>query len=95
MQKINNMSTKPQETTEKLKVIAREPFSIYFEGFADAFSAENKVGQFDILPGHADFFSILESGDILIDTQPEQIKINIKNGIITVHENEVMLFLNI
>jgi len=84
-----------QNTVEKLKVIAREPFGIYYEGEADVVSAANKVGQFDILPGHADFFSILDSGDVIIDNSSTPTIINIKNGIITVRDNEVMLFLNI
>jgi F0F1-type ATP synthase epsilon subunit len=89
------MKSQHQNTIEKLKVIAREPFGIYYEGVADVVSAANKVGQFDILPGHADFFSILESGDVIIDNEATPTVINIKNGIITVQNNEVLLFLNI
>jgi len=40
----------------QLKVIARAPFHVYYEGLAYSLSATNKVGNFDILPGHADFF---------------------------------------
>jgi len=89
------MKENSQNIQKKLNVIAREPFSIYYEGPADVVSAANKVGQFDILPGHADFFSILESGDIIIDNNQTPTIINVKNGIITVRDNEVMLFLNI
>ena len=39
----------------KLSVIARAPFQIYYEGEAIAVSAKNRIGDFDILPGHADF----------------------------------------
>ena len=39
-----------------LTVIARAPFTVYYEGPASAVSAKNRVGPFDILPGHADFF---------------------------------------
>lgn len=80
---------------EKLKVIARAPFKLYYEGEADTVSANNRVGQFDILPGHADFFSILEPGEIIIDNNSSPINIDIRNGIITVRDNEVLLFINI
>jgi F0F1-type ATP synthase epsilon subunit len=50
------------------------------------------VGVFDILPGHADFFSVLVPGEIIIDTGGEPIKFQINNGIVTVRENKVMLF---
>ena len=80
---------------EKLKAIVRAPFKLYYEGSADAVSAINKVGQFDILPGHADFFSVLEAGEVIIDNDSKPINIDIRNGIITVRDNEVLLFINI
>jgi len=82
-------------TTEKLNVVARAPFNIYYEGLAEAVTATNKVGQFDILPGHADFFSILSPGEIVIETATNPVDFSISNGIITVRNNEVMLFVNI
>lgn len=79
----------------QLSVIARAPFNIYYEGPAEAVSAVNKVGQFDVLPGHADFFSVLSPGDIFIKTKAEQpVTFYANNGIITVRDNEVMLFVN-
>lgn len=80
---------------EKLKVIARAPFNIYYEGDAEVVSAANKVGKFDILPEHADFFSILSPGEIIIETSTDPVVFNISNGIVTVRDNEVMLFVNI
>lgn len=83
-----------QPTSGKLTVIARAPFEIHFEGDAVALSATNKVGRFDILPGHADFFSILSPGEIVIDTEEESKSFPISNGIITVRDNNVLLFVN-
>lgn len=85
-------------TTNKpiLSVIARAPFHVYFEGEAQAVSAANSVGPFDILPGHADFFSILDPGEVIIDTgTDEPISFEITNGIAAVRNDEVMLFVNI
>ena len=80
----------------KLSVIARAPFNVYYEGEATAVSATNKVGRFDILPGHADFFSILRSDEILIEPGggKETVKFTINNGIMTVRDNEVLLFVD-
>lgn len=83
---------KDEET--ELTVIARAPFHIYYEGPAEAVTAVNKVGKFDILPGHADFFSILSPGDVTIDTKGQSVDFHISNGIIAVRDNEVMLFVN-
>lgn len=86
------MSDAPAE----LHVIARAPFELYYDGPASAVSAANRIGPFDVLPGHADFFSMLKSGQIIIETAAsDPVQINARNGIITVRENEVLLFVNI
>lgn len=79
---------------DKLTVIARAPFNVYYEGDAQVVSATNVIGEFDILPGHADFFSMLAPGDIVIQTDSEPVSFAITNGIMTVRDNTVMLFVN-
>lgn len=78
-----------------LKVIARAPFELYYEGQAKLVSGENRVGKFDILPGHADFFSVMTPGEVIIETDKDPVSINITNGIIGVRDDNVLLFLNI
>ncbi len=78
-----------------LKVIARAPFELYYEGEAKLVSGGNRVGKFDILPGHADFFSVMTPGEVVIETDKEPVSINITNGIIGVRDDNVLLFLNI
>lgn len=82
------------EKSTTLSVIARAPFELYYEGIAGSVTATNKVGVFDVLPGHADFFSVLNPGEIIIETDKEPVRFEINNGIITVRDNEVMLFVN-
>ena len=82
-------------STDTLNVVARSPFQLYFEGDATALSATNRVGDFDVLPGHADFFSMLEPGEIVVTpTDGDAVKIDAKSGIITVRNNQVLLFVN-
>jgi len=83
------MKNKPQ-----LNVIARAPFTIYYEGAAEVVSATNPVGKFDILPGHADFFSMLEDSDVSIITANDTVDFHITNGIMTVRDDDVLLFVN-
>ena len=77
-----------------LNVIARAPFNVYYEGPAEAVTATNKVGTFDVLPGHADFFSMLEPCDVIIETAGDPVSFAISDGIITVRDDEVLLFVN-
>lgn len=78
-----------------LHVIARAPFNVYYEGPAKVVSASNRVGDFDVLPGHADFFSMLTPGEVIIETDAaEPVKFGITDGILTVRDNQVLLFVN-
>lgn len=78
-----------------LNVTARAPFTVHYEGQAEAITATNSVGTFDILPGHADFFSMLEPCDVTVTTEKESISFPISNGMIIVQNNEVLLFVNV
>ncbi len=78
-----------------LHVIARAPFELYYDGHSSSVSATNRIGNFDILPGHADFFSMLRAGKVIIETDTEPVEIDITNGIMTVRGDEVLLFVNI
>jgi len=80
---------------QPLNVTARSPFHIYYEGVAERISAVNRVGTFDILPGHADFFSVLSPGDVTIETESDMVNFKISNGIMAVRDGSVMLFVNI
>lgn len=79
---------------ERLNVIARAPFHVYYEGPAQIVSATNKVGRFDILPGHADFFSVMSPGEVAIETDTDTVNFSINGGIIGVRDDNVMLFVN-
>lgn len=82
-------------STERLNIVARSPFELYFEGEATSLSATNRIGDFDILPGHADFFSMLEPGDITIQAEgADPTTIHAKSGILTVRDNQAFLFVN-
>ena len=79
----------------KLSVAALSPFKSYFEGQAEIVSAVNRIGPFDVLPGHTGFFSILEPGEVVIDTGSDQIAFTISNGFMSVRDDLVEVFVNI
>ncbi len=85
---------KHPDPNQKLNVIARSPFHIFYQGPASLVSAENQVGKFDILPSHADFFSVMTPGEVVIETDKGPVNFNITNGIISVRDDEAMLFVN-
>ncbi len=85
---------KHSSVKQQISVIARAPFHIYYEGPANSLSATNSVGVFDILPGHADLFSVLMPCEVSIDTDKDVITFAINGGIVGVRNDEVMLFVN-
>jgi F0F1-type ATP synthase epsilon subunit len=79
--------------TKPLHVKVVSPSQIYYEGSAETISAINKVGPFDILADHANFFSLLTEGDIVINTGGQQLHFPIRHGIVKVTNNVVTLFI--
>lgn len=87
------MAKKPVAPPTLLHVKVISPAQVYYEGTAKAVSATNKVGAFDILADHANFFSLLTEGDIVVDTGTQQLHFPIKHGIVKVTNNVVTLFI--
>jgi len=86
--------SKNADDQPQLDVVARAPFHVYYEGPALVVSALNKVGPFDILPGHADFFSVLDPSELTIETETDIVTFDVDNGMISVSDNKVLLFVN-
>jgi len=73
----------------KLKVKIISPTETHYEGSALAISAVNKVGPFDILADHANFFSLLSKGDVVVNTGFENFNsVTLFIGIETAHVSE-------
>lgn len=88
----------PQSAKDaQLTVKAYSPFHIFYEGPALVVSAMNALGPFDILPGHIGFFAILSVGDVVIDTgtSDDLVTFTISNGIMSVRDDKVEIFVNI
>ncbi len=79
-------------TEPLLKVKVLSPTQSFYEGPAVSVSAINKVGPFDVLANHANFFSLLTKGDIVVNTGNQSLTFPITHGIIKVHSNLITLF---
>lgn len=80
----------PSENILHVKVLA--PTQTFYEGPAVSVSAANQVGDFDVLVNHANFFSLLIDGNVVIDTGAQKFTYAILHGIIKVANNKVTLF---
>jgi F-type H+-transporting ATPase subunit epsilon len=79
----------------KLRARVLSPTQTLYDGPALSVSASNKVGPFDILADHANFFSLLTEGDIVVNTGYQTFNFPIQHGIVKVKNNEVTLFIDI
>lgn len=79
----------------RLRARVLSPTQTLYDGPALSVSAVNKVGPFDILADHANFFSLLTEGDISINTGYQTFSFPIHHGIVKVKSNEVTLFIDI
>jgi F-type H+-transporting ATPase subunit epsilon len=79
----------------RLHARVMSPTQTLYDGPALSVSAKNKVGPFDILADHANFFSLLTAGDIAVNTGFQSLAFPIQHGIVKVKNNNVTLFIDI
>lgn len=83
------------DDTPHLRVKVYSQFQVYYEGAADSVSAASKVGPFDILPGHANFFTLLVEGDITIIHEDKTTRIEVSQGIAQVGDDYLRVFVDV
>lgn len=78
-----------------LTVYIRSRVKRYFKGTASSVSSVNETGEFDILPYHANFITLV-SKYILIDKDlPSEKKYEINTAVLSVLENKVDVYVDI
>lgn len=78
-----------------MRVKVYSPFATYFDSLAYSVTAENSTGQFDILPKHHNFMTLLKSSELLLRTERGEQKIRISGGIMHVRADQVTVFLDV
>jgi len=87
--------TKPKAATMRVKV--HSPFREYFDGDVFSITAENTTGQFDVLPRHHNFITLLSPCNLVLRTVNNDNKTTIKisGGIMHVKADRIIIFLDI
>lgn len=62
-----------------------------FSGEADKVTAKGGLGEFTILPLHADFISTIVPGILIITSKGESKKYNLTGGLVEVSDNNVTI----
>lgn len=80
---------------EVLHVKVYSPYKLYFDDAAYSISAVNGTGEFDVLPRHHNFISLLDPCEMAIDSTRGPVPIKISGGIMHVRGNDVVVFLDV
>lgn len=80
---------------DEMHVKVYAPFKVYFDGKAKSISAVNDTGPFDILPQHHHFMTLVNACDVIVRTERAEEKIPIRQGIMHVKADEVIVFLDV
>jgi F-type H+-transporting ATPase subunit epsilon len=74
-----------------LRIVAKN--KILFEGEARSVSSHNNIGNFDILPEHASFISLIDNEVSFVDQAGGSQEFPIKQGLIKVIDNQVTVLI--
>ncbi len=80
---------------DDLKVIVRSRRGLIFEGNLAAVSSFNTVGAFDVLPGHANFVSMISKKLILLKGNGKKDEMWVDKGVMVVEANSVQVYIGI
>ena len=80
---------------KNLIVVIRTTEKVLFEGSVKALTSINDTGQFDVLPLHANFISIIKSKITVKNNDGSRQEFPIDGGVMRVQENNVEVFLGI
>lgn len=83
------------KNVKRFKTKIFSPYQTYYQGDAVSLSAANRTGPFDILPGHINFFSLLTSGTVVVNTGFQRLEFQIARGILRVSHDQVTLFADV
>jgi F0F1-type ATP synthase epsilon subunit len=79
----------------RLGVKVFSPYQTYYVGEAVSLSAANKTGPFDILVDHANFFSLITAGNVVVETGYAHLVFPVNHGVIKVTDNQVTVFIDV
>ncbi len=85
----------PDLLSSSLHLIVKDREKILFEGVVKSFTAVNKVGTFDVLPGHANFISIVDTSIHFVKENGEVGDMAVNNAVLRVFKNRLTVFLGV
>jgi len=80
---------------ELLNLVVRNKQGVLFSAKVKAVTSFNERGEFDVLPEHENFISIIKNKIIIYKTPKEIQEIDVENGVLKVYENNVNIYIGL
>mgnify|MGYP003394808150 CR=1 FL=1 len=85
-----------QQQSEEFPVTITNAEERIWEGVAESVSSKNSAGKFDILPGHANFVTMIKNEPIIVRTRMKRDQIfTYKTAVLSVKNNKVAIYSDI
>jgi len=68
---------------------------VFYQGKAEVISSQNQLGEFDILPKHTNFITLIFNNIIIITPDKKKLTYQFKRGVLDVTKNKVNVFLGL
>ncbi len=85
----------PEPSAEIINISVLSPEETLYSGQARALTCHNEDGDFDVLPLHTNFISLIDKYVIIHMTNAEKKKITIGKALMKAIENNITILLNI
>ena len=92
---IQQPATVQNPAEEKIKVTVRNRTAILFDDYVTAVTSKNDTGEFDVLPEHSNFISLIASPLILRKPDGQKQEIKFSTGIIKVKDNAIHCYIDL
>ncbi|MBP7927958.1 hypothetical protein KAZ57_02320 [Patescibacteria group bacterium] len=83
------------DTSKSLNISVKDRKKVYFEGNASSVTSINIKGEFDILPMHADFITLVKKYVVVDRGLATQQQFDIDNGVLAVLANKVYVYVGV
>jgi len=82
--------------TPALAVVVTSPDEIVWQGEANSLSSVNSVGVFDILPGHANFITLIQDNPITVREASGTDKVfKYKRAVLVIENDKINIYVDI
>lgn len=84
-----------KKVTDRLSVSINSPDAVIWKGPATSISSRNSVGIFDILPGHANFITMVQNEPIVVRFAGKEMTFKYENAVLFVYEESVTIYVEV